>query len=217
MDVFRGSSGNLAVFRDGTVAASKPGMTTRNFVWILLASVLVAAGCANGGTDDGGEIAQLPQGLTVLDAQEGSLSLAYRRADVVIYLDARRGHEAPEAYRTEPSSPRYEVDARFTDDRGFVFYSQLGGDQWVDAEWAEQLQRQTEARAPSASNEILFRLAGEAAGVMRPVIEAQLGAQLASALEPEVAAIHTFAAQAPAVYAEQLQRMQSRREQSGLP
>jgi len=174
----------------------------------VLALTAALAGCASDVDDAGSTRETLPEGLTVLQADEaGALSLAYRRADTVIYLQALRGNLTAEEYQQDPQSPKYEVDARMTDDQGYVFYSQQGGDGWLDPEWAEVLEEQIEDRPEAESNEALFRLAAEAAAVMRPALAEQVGPELASALEPEVHALYEFGIRAPDIYRESREHM----------
>jgi len=163
------------------------------------------------------DVEGLPQGLTVLDAEVGSLSLAYRSADVVIYMESLRGQPTREAYREDAESPDFEVDARFTDEDGYVFYTQQGGDGWLNDQWPEILQRQVEDTPEAASNEILFRLATEAAATLHADIEAQVGPELFGQLAPEVRAIHDFAAQAADVYEQELQTYNEARAERALP
>ena len=74
-----------------------------------------------------GDAAELAEGLTVLEHTNESISLAYRQADDVIFMQALRGAQVPEPYRSHPEYPPYEVDARFTSAEGFIFYIQQGG------------------------------------------------------------------------------------------
>ncbi|MCB9597731.1 MAG: hypothetical protein H6719_33750 [Sandaracinaceae bacterium] len=177
---------------------------------VLVASVGLA-GCAADESVDG-----LPQGLTVLDAQAGSLSLAYRSADVVIYMQAERGHETPEPYQLAENMPDWEVDTMFTDEAGFAFYTRRGGDGWVDPSWDDRLEPQNTLIPEVADNAVLYRLAGEAAEVMQAEIERQ-APELAGQLGPEIEALLDFASHAPQMYAEELQVLNTyRAEQGGL-
>jgi len=132
--------------------------TTRNAAfWTLTAATLAATGCASTP-----EATALPQGLTVLEAEAGTLSLAYRSADVTIFMEARRGHETPEPYASAPDMPDYEIDTIFTDEAGYAFYTRMGGDGWVEPSWENRLAGQGQIAPPVGDNAVLFRLAGEA-------------------------------------------------------
>ncbi|MDQ3031567.1 MAG: hypothetical protein M3Y87_04060 [Myxococcota bacterium] len=168
---------------------------------VLVAATLSLTGC---GTSEA-PAQELPQGLTVLEAQPGSVSLAYRSADVVIYMQANRGGATPEPYQNTPDMPRFEIDTLFTDEAGFAFYTRMGGDGWVDPSWVDRLAQQDEIVPPVESNAVLYRLATEAAAVMRSSIEAQVGGELAAALDDEIEALLDFADNATSLYGEQLE------------
>ncbi len=164
--------------------------------WVLAGSLLFMLSCTGTGEPTGPE--QLEQGMTVLEAGDGHLSLAYRDGDQVIYLEALRGE--PGKYPGEPAMPAWEVDARFTTADGRAFYRRRGGDRWVNAEWgAEREPRATsdQRRQPSRH---LFAMATEAARIMRAEIRRQIGEERATALAPEIGAVHQFASQALQIY-----------------
>ncbi len=178
----------------------------------ILASSIGLVGCASEETVDG-----LPQGLTVLEAEVGTLSMAYRSADVVIYMQARRGHETPEPYRLAEDMPDFEVDTMFTDEAGFAFYTRRGGDGWVDASWEDRLEPQNAILPEVADNAVLYRMAGEAAAVMHEEIARQVGPELAGQLGPEIDSLLEFASHAPDLYATELEELNARRADDGRP
>ncbi len=183
----------------------------------VLALGLGVTGCT-ATVDDAGELAQ---GLTVLDHTEASISLAYRQADDVIFLQALRGEQVPEPYRSHPEFPPFEIDARFTDGDGFIFYLQQGGHGWVEPAWGEAMDRQVADRTPMVgSNEVLFRLATEASRTMRDDIADQIGEDAAAALAPEIDSILAYASQAHKQYRQNnAMRLRSLREEGldGIP
>lgn len=181
----------------------------------VVAAIVGATGCAT--TEDPAATGELAQGLTVLEAEEGSLSLAYRSADVTIYMQANRGHETPEPYRNAPDMPDFEIDTMFTDEAGYAFYTRMGGDGWVDPSWMERLDPQGEIAPPVQTNAVLFRLAGEAADVMHEAIAEQLGAERAAAFEPEIEALFDFASHAPRIYADELDVLNAHLAEDGRP
>lgn len=183
---------------------------------VLSILVMSVGGCANT-TDTTGTEAGLAQGLTVLTAEEGALALAYRSADVVIYMESLRGEPTPEIYQRDEGSPRFQMDAMFTDADGYAFVSQKGGDHWLDPAWGESLDRQVFDTPSAASNEVLFRLATEASATLQADIESQVGPELASQLAPEIRAIFDIASRAATVYAEELPRFQAARRARDLP
>jgi hypothetical protein len=151
------------------------------------------------------EDAELAQGLTVLDAEDTSLAAAFRQGDAVVFLEVVRGHATPDVYQQHEGSPRFEVDARFVADDGHVFYSQRGGDSWVDSAWAADLAEQ--AFAPTGSNEALFDMAAAAVAVLDIEVENQLGSDHAMVLAAELDAVRSIGAAAPATYAIHKQRV----------
>ncbi|MCA9606866.1 MAG: hypothetical protein KC619_14770 [Myxococcales bacterium] len=176
----------------------------------ILAASIGLTGCAADETAEG-----LPQGLTVLDAAPGSISLAYRSADVVIYMQALRGHETPEPYQLAEDMPDWEVDTMFTDEAGFAFYTRRGGDGWVDPSWNDRLDPQNAILPEVADNAVLYRLAGEAAAVMEQELAEQVGPELAAQLGPEVDALLEFASHAPDMYARELEVLNAHRAELG--
>lgn len=180
---------------------------------VLVASITIS-GCS---AADGGEVEGLAQGLTVLDAQVGSLSVAYRQADVVIYMESVRGEATPEPYQRNATSPRFQMDALFTDADGFIFFSQQGGDGWLRPEWRDTLERQVFDHATAGSNEVLYRLATEASATLRADIAAQVGPELAAQLEPEIRAIDDIASRAADVYEEEFRHYAEARDARDLP
>lgn len=165
---------------------------------ILVASV---SGCANEGSTEG-----LAQGLTVLEAEPGSLSLAYRDADDVIFMQALRGQRTPDIYQGVEGMPEFEVDARFVDDEGRAFHTRRGGDLWIEPQWAEELREQAEGIAPNDSNERQWNMAGDVAPLLRAAIEEQLGPDAVTTFAPEIDALLEFAEPAAAAYATRRQR-----------
>jgi hypothetical protein len=179
----------------------------------IVAASIGLTGCMSESSAPG----ELGQGLTVLEAEEGRLSLAYRTQDVVIFMQANRGHRTPEPYQSAPDMPRFEIDTMFTDEAGYAFYTRMGGDGWVDSSWTERLAAQGSTTPAVDSNAVLYRLATEAAGVMRSSIEAQVGAERAAALEPEIEALLDFALNATMIYGESLEVLNTRNAQQGRP
>ena len=162
-------------------------------------------GCAMPGDSD------LAQGLTVLDAEDTSLAAAYRHGDAVIFLEVARGHATPDVYQQHPGSPLFEVDARFVSDDGQVFYSQRGGDTWIDSAWGEDLEQQNQL-APAGPNEELFDMAAAAVAVLDIEVANQLGSDHATGLATELDAIRAIGAAAPATYAIQRKRVLEQQE-----
>jgi len=180
---------------------------------ILVAS-LGLAGCMS--TPEEGAVDGLAQGLTVLDAEVGTLSLAYRSGDVVIYMESLRGENMPEVYQTE-EAPRFQMDALFTDADGYVFYSQQGGDNWLDWSWGDTLNRQVFEHSDAGSNEVLFRLSTEAAATLREDIEREVGPEMAALLEPEIRTIDDFASRAAGIYEQEFIHYSEARQERSLP
>lgn len=192
-------------------------MKSTRFLGALAVGLGLVIGCGAPTEETGPstEVAELAEGLTVLEAvPDFSISAAYKKGDVVIYLQALRGKPTPDLYQQNPDSPKYEVDARFVADNGRVFYSQLGGDAWVDPSWAEDLERQNHLPPTSVSNELLFDMAGEAAELLDVEVAAQL--DFAASLEPELKSLRKFAKKAPEIFAEQKLRVEAHWVDKGI-
>lgn len=158
----------------------------------LSALVVLGVGCATTAPSGGDRAASTEQGITVLHAEVGSLSLSFRSGETVIFMEALRG--GPGAYPDEPEMPAFEVDARFVADNGVAFYTRQGGDDMIDPSWAEAMQRQTDTPVTRDSNAHLFQLGAEIAATLRSAIVAQVGADVAAQLGPEIEAIEQSAA-----------------------
>lgn len=155
---------------------------------------VLSIGCAATPEDPGTKQAPpttvAAEGLTVLKAGETSLSIAYRKNNVVIYLQTVRGKATPSVYQNDPNFPKYEMDARFMSDDGHYFWIQRGGDDFVDPTWVEDFARASDLPEPKVSNRLLFEMAAEATQLLPTVIETQLDPVQVKALAPE---INTFA------------------------
>lgn len=195
----------------------RKGLTKVLFVGGLLIATAAGAGCLTPEqTQDKG--ASLRQGLTVLDRTATSLSVAFREKNVTIFMQAKRGVPTAEMYQKDAKSPKYEVDARFMDAKGFVFYIQQGGDGWLDPTWGEDLQRQVAMERPLAgSNEVLFRLATEASKILRTELAGQIGDGAAAELAPVVDSIVVSGSTMHARYREQFEIYDKARLAKGLP
>lgn len=149
----------------------------------------------------------LPQGLTVLDATETSLTAAYRKGDVAIFVETNRGNPQPAAYQMDPSQTRYEVDLRVTADDGRAIYVLRGGDRFVDPAWGTQLAAQMQTPGGRVSNAALFDMAHEAGRALAAQRD-ELGA-----VAPQIDAAVAFGTHAPELWA----RMLELRSASGMP
>jgi len=129
----------------------------KNLRWLTW--LLVLLGCTSVRNE---KTKPLEEGLTVLSASETKLSLAYKSGEDVIYMDALRGNPTPEMYQQDPLAPKFEVDVRFADAQGRIFYTAKGGDEWQDPSWREELELQQENFRERASNEHLLFLASKA-------------------------------------------------------
>ncbi len=137
------------------------------------------------------EPTELAQGATILETTEMSLAAAFRKNDVVIYMEALRGAPTPDQFQGDGVSPQFEMDVRFIADNGRVFYSRRGGDAFIDPTWADDLQVQAELPASRESNRLMFEMADEAAAALADM-------QLAST--PELDTIVAIGRQAPSTF-----------------
>ena len=162
-----------------------------SFRTALLAATIsvVSIGCAAApdqpGTKEAAPTA-VTEGITVLKAGETSLSVAFRKNNVVIYLETIRGRATPDVYQNDPNFPKYEMDARFMSDDGHYFWIQRGGDDFVDPTWPEDFARASELPEPNVSNRVLFEMAAEATQMLPAAIETQLDPVRVKALAPEL-------------------------------
>jgi hypothetical protein len=144
---------------------------------------------------------QLKQGLTVLEATDTSLSAAYKKDNIVIYFEGVRGNLAPDMYQEEtPDRTRYEVDTRFIADNGRLFFTQRGGDNWVNESWLLDMDREADMPATSMSNAVLFEIAEEIHPILFREVAAQVGAERAAKLDPVLRALADVSEQAQETY-----------------
>ncbi len=118
------------------------------------------AGCAEE------EPTELEQGLNLLDVEEPSwgIAAAYVKGEQVVYLETRVGAPKPAVYReTWPDDPPNEMDMRFLDRDGKMFYAIRGGDTFIDPSWNQDLGASLSSATPVAERSQSFRLAREAA------------------------------------------------------
>lgn len=151
----------------------------------LLASALAFGGCVSSdpGTPASGELAE---GLTILRAEPGALTVAFRRDEQVVFAEALRGAATPEPYQSDELSPRFQMDARFTAGDGYTFFTHQGDDVWLDPTWADDRDRQSALPPVDGSNEWMFELATELADALPAALEEHLGPDGAAALAPEL-------------------------------
>ncbi|GEM_PF-4474008 len=145
------------------------------------------------------EPTELAQGATILETSDTALSAAFRKEDVVIYMQAVRGGPTAANFQGVPNAPQFEIDVRFIADNGRIFYSRRGGDAFVDPTWADDLEAQGDLPPSRESNRILFDMADEAAGVLAE--DTTLLGERANVLAPELDAIVSIGRQAPGTYA----------------
>lgn len=128
------------------------------------------AACSSEGSQP--DISELEQGLNVIDSSDPQwgLATAFVQGDNVVYFESRVGLTKPEVYRiVAPNEPQHEMDFRFVDRNGIIFYSQRGGDDFVDPTWAAEINEQKAASKlyeTSAEADANFRLAQLAVAAM---------------------------------------------------
>lgn len=163
-------------------------------------------------TDEGA----LADGLTVFAASETGISLAYKKGDLVLKMDALRGGRTPDMYQQDPDAPKWEVDAKMMSGEGRIFYTARGGDNWVDPTWATELELQPELFGDRLPNEAFYLLAAEAAKVLEVQVAAQVGPELAAKVAPLLRPLRDFGASAPMVYFQQILRLHEHLVDLGL-
>lgn len=177
---------------------------------VMALALAATQGCAADPTSTSetpASASELPQGLTVLPSlREDTISLAYKKGDHAIFIQAVRGKPTPPPYQITEGAPKFEIDARFVADNGRVFYSRQGGDGWIDPNWQDDFARQqTMLKTTRVSNEALFAMAEEAVLEFDKVLPAQLGPRVAQ-LAPELTAIREFGLGAKVRFSEQKAR-----------
>lgn len=107
--------------------------------FVVLSSVL---GCGGASSKPAPE--SLPQGLSVFEASEDfGISGAFKKGEHVVFFETRRGAVRPDFHRTvSPELGEYEVDARYTDEKGNTLVLQKGGDTFADPTWESDLAKQ---------------------------------------------------------------------------
>ncbi len=184
----------------------------------LLVGSALGVGCAGEAPTSAERSAELAQGLTVLEQSPTSLSVAFREKNITIFLQAKRGRPTAERYQMDPKFPKYEVDARFMDANGFIFYTEQGGDDWIDPTWKEDLDRQMNLPKPlTGSNEVLFRLATDMSKTLRSDLELKVGTTAVAEMAPVVNSLVGNAARLHAQFGEQFKLRDQALLSAGLP
>lgn len=146
--------------------------------------------CLLGCQESRTEPTELAQGATILESTETALAAAFRKDDVVIYMEALRGGPTAPQFQGDPLSPQFEIDVRFLADNGRIFYSRRGGDSFIDPTWADTLEAQAELSPSRESNGVLFAMADEAASALSDT----------TLRGPELDALVAIGRQAPGTY-----------------
>lgn len=166
-----------------TIVTSDEGrkQTMRKATWlgIMMSAILLATGCMTGPESPGDmpPVSELQEGLTILKAEaDWGINAAYVKEGRVVYFQTRVGPMKPEVYRLSwPEDPPYEMDMRFVDQEGNVFYTMRGGDFLIDPTWVPDLNRSFKAQVPQDVRNKDLDLMVEAAGVAAVEIPKLLG------------------------------------------
>jgi hypothetical protein len=137
----------------------------------LALGLMGLAGCVSESDTPLPAVEELPQGITILqsDPNQGVLG-AYRAGDDAVYFETRIGYLKPEFFREAfPEEPAHEHDMRFVDKNGLTFFLQRGGDQFVDPQWAADMDASFRTHVPDADRARAFELA-QAAGIAFPKV-----------------------------------------------
>jgi hypothetical protein len=161
---------------------------------VVVGLSLLFVGCQESRT----EPTELAQGATILETTDSTLAAAFRKDNVVIYLEAKRGGSTAPQFQGDPNSPQFEIDVRLIADNGRVFYTRRGGDAFVDPTWGAELDEQTELPLSRESNRVLFEMADEAATALAD--DTTLLGERAAVLAPELDAIVEIGRQAPGTF-----------------
>lgn len=137
-----------------------------NRLVIASLAVLGSAGCTPDFESGRPPIEALEPGLNLIDTTDPTwgMTAAYVKADRVVYLEQRVGALKPQSYRDEfADEPANEIDMRFVDKNGRVFFVQRGGDEYVDPTWAKDIDAALANPASDVDRIADFALAKEAA------------------------------------------------------
>ncbi len=131
-------------------------------------SVSSLVGCSSNAptTSSRPTAAQLKEGLNVLEMKDPSfgLSAAYVQNGRVVYIETRVGALKPEVYRNDaPEEPAYEMDMRVVDQNNYTFFSERGGDNFVDPSWSADIVRSYTPTAPDTNRALDMDIAHTAA------------------------------------------------------
>jgi hypothetical protein len=158
----------------------------------------------------------IAEGLTILPTTDDThLNVAFRKGPIAIFLQANRGHVAPEPYQVKGQPTVYEVDARFIADNGRTFMLRRGGDEWVDPSWGEDFTRDQTTPMASISNENLFAMAEEASALLEAKAPVQLGAEKLALHSQTIGAISSFGKIAVAQFAANKEMLVAHRAKLG--
>ncbi|MBU1242996.1 hypothetical protein KJ612_07320 [Myxococcota bacterium] len=179
----------------------------KNSLRILTATLfsMSLAACSAGPTGENGtepEVeAGLHQGVQIIDLQpDFSFTASFAKGDHIIFVQAVRGNPTPEQYRRDSSSPKFEVDARITDELGRYLYVRRGGDDFVDPTWLDDQVMQDSLPVPVVSNRALFEMIPEAMEAIEAEIVNLHGAAAVASLVPELKAVNDFGRTAPVTF-----------------
>ena len=135
---------------------------------IVAIPCFVAIGCTSSATSSRPTIDELQPGLNMIDTEDPTwgVEAAYVKDGHVVYLEQRMGALKPQVYRdSAPNEPANEIDMRFVDENGETFFVQRGGDQYVDATWADDINVSLKNPAPDDQRVRDFQMAREAASL----------------------------------------------------
>ncbi len=144
---------------------------TTKLIMTMCLGGLAATSCATDNTPPLPAIEDLPQGITILEAEPtvGVLG-AYKDGNDAVFFETKVGFLKPEFYReVYPEEPAEEMDMRFVDRNGLTFYLQRGGDQFVNPEWSTGMDDSFHTFVPDAQRTRDFELA-QAAGIAFPKV-----------------------------------------------
>ena len=165
-------------------------VTTKWQILLGLGAGLAFFGCSNSDTSLP-PTSELHQGLNLIDSSDPAFGLdaAFVQGKQVVYIQTRVGAPKPDVYRQAwPDDPPNEMDMRVVDSDGHTFYSQRGGDTYVDPTWEDDIAESLGAKIDFARRDADFKLAKVAAKA--------LVAQAPAAFHDDTFAVARFAEQA---------------------
>lgn len=129
----------------------------------LCATTLPAAGQASRSEPAPGSSAvlaeghELREGLTSLSTVPNGIFGSYEHEGEILYFETRRGPRTPSVLRkSDPRTPKFEIDVQFMNGNGQPFLIQIGGHAPIDETWVASTEGFTDDAGPKREREFVL-------------------------------------------------------------